>query len=275
MSGLTQEFNLSAERCIFVPGNHDVVDRLDAYTRRKDSTCLEEGEWFQEGKLVMARDAETYPLRFKPFSDGFYHKFLQRPYPVSYAEQGVAIPFWDTGIQFLTLNSCWQIDEFNRNRSGLHVEAVANAIKQAQKQETGARTSGELTAGKTLLRIAVWHHAVNGAEQMKDVDFLGNLQKNGVRIALHGDVHKMERGLIGYWHERRLHMIGSGSFGARATDRPESVPRLYNVLEIARDLTSIRVHTREQREPDGAWDGWYEWPNPEGKGRIAHYDIKW
>ena len=99
VSGLTHEFGLSAERCIFVPGNHDVVDRLDAYTRRKDAFGLKAGEWFQEGKLVMARDPDKYPLRFKPFSDGFYHKFLQRPYPADYAEQGIATPFWETGIQ--------------------------------------------------------------------------------------------------------------------------------------------------------------------------------
>ena len=107
---------------------------------------------------------------------------FQRPYPADYVQQGTAIPFWETGLQFLTLNSCWQIDEFNRKRAGLLPEAVAHAIKQAQKQEEDARKTGKLQAGKPLLRIAVWHHAVAGPEQMKDVDFLGNLQKNGVRI---------------------------------------------------------------------------------------------
>ena len=274
VSSLSREFALSAERCIFVPGNHDVVDRLDAYSRRKNSSGLNADEWFEVGQLVMARDAEKYALRFKPFSDGFYHKFLQRPYPIDYAEQGTAIPFWETRLQFITLNSCWQIDEFNRKRASLHPEAVAHAIKQAQKQEHEARQIGNLSAHENVLRIAAWHHSVAGAEQMKNVDFLGNLQKNGVRIVLHGDVHEMQRELIGYRHEKRVHIVGSGSFGARAEDRPESTPRLYNVLEIARDLKSARVHTREQRKPDGAWDGWHEWPDPEGgKGRLPYYDI--
>jgi len=66
------------------------------------------------------------------------------------------------------------------------------------------------------------------------------------------------------------------SFGAVGTDRPEATPRLYNVLEIARDLKSARVHTRCQPKPDGPWDGWYEWPDPDGgKGRVPCYDIKW
>ncbi len=80
VSGLTQAFNLSAERCILVPGNHDVAEPDDAYRRRKDSTGLKAGEWFQEGRLVMVRDPDKYPLRFKPFSDSFYHKFVQRAY---------------------------------------------------------------------------------------------------------------------------------------------------------------------------------------------------
>lgn len=274
VSGLTQEFGLSAERCIFVPGNHDVCDLREAYDWRDKSDGLKGGEWVKQGDVILARNEEKYPLRLKAFSDTFYHKFLQRPYPLDCSTQGFPIPFWEAGIQFLTLNSCWQIDQFHRKRSGLHVEAVANAIKQAQKQEGDARKAGQLGADKPLLRIAVWHHAVAGPEQMKDTDFLGNLQKSGVRLGLHGDVHEMQREQVGYRHQKAIHIVGSGSFGARAEDRPESTPRLYNVLEIARDLKSAKVHTRGQPKPDGSWQGWYEWESPKGgDGRVAFYDI--
>jgi hypothetical protein len=273
VSGLKTEFGFSAERCIFVPGNHDVVDRLDAYVRRKDESGLRPGEWLHQGQLVMAQDPVNYPLRFEPFSEFFYHPFLQRPYPLNYVDQGSAIPFWETGIQFITLNSCWEIDEFNRKRSSISPEAVAKALNQAQKQLEEAQSSGAFEFGRPLMRIATWHHSVAGPEQMKNVDFIGNLQKNGVRIALHGDVHEMRRELIGYYFQKRIHVVGAGSFGARGEDRPESTPRLYNVLEIKRDLSSARVHTRCQPKPDGAWDGYYEWPNPNGEGRVAYYDI--
>jgi hypothetical protein len=274
VSGLTQAFGLSAERCIFVPGNHDLSDLREAYDWRDKPDGLKDGEWVKQGDIILARNPEKYPLRLKCFSDSFFHKFLQRPYPLDSAAQGITIPFWETGIQFLALNSCWQIDRFHRKRSGMQVEAVANAIKQAHKQEDDARKAGELAAGKPLLRIAVWHHAVIGPEQMKDTEFLGNLYKNGVRLALHGDVHEMQRELVGYRHKKDIHIAGSGSFGARAEDRPEATPRLYNVLEIARDLKSLRVHTRCQPKADGPWDGWHEWPNPDGdKGRVPFYEI--
>ena len=224
----------------------------------------------EAGRNLPGANAEKYPLRFKAFSESFYHKFLQRPYPLEAAAQGIAIPFWETGIQFLALNSCWQIDQFNRKRAGLHPEAVANAIREAQKQETEARKSGQLATDKPLLRIAVWHHSVTAPDfKMADTDFLGHLQNNGVKVGLHGDVHEMRRELIGYWHDKKLHIVASGSFGAAAVDRPEATPRLYNLLEIARDFSSVRVHTRCQPKPDGAWGGWYEWPRPDGGDGVA------
>jgi GTPase SAR1 family protein len=274
-SGLTQEFGLSAERCIFVPGNHDVCDLQQAYDWREKSNGLKEDEWVRQGDVILVRNAEWYPLRFKPFSDNFYHKFLLKPYPEDYTAQGMTTSFWNTGLQFIMLNSCWQIDRFYRKRAGLLPEAVAHAIKQAQKQEE-TQKSGQLPQNKTLLRIAVWHHAVAGSEQIRNIDFLGNLQKNGVRLALHGDVHEMRRDLVGYWHQKRLHVVGSGSFGARAEDMPEAIPRLYNLLEISRDLKSARVHTRCQPRPDGPLEGWHTWPDPHGgKGKLSYFDIDW
>jgi hypothetical protein len=186
----------------------------------------------------------------------------------------MAIQFPETGLQFLTFNSCWQIDLFHRKRAGVHSDAVANALREAQLQETEARKSGQLK-GK-FLRIAVWHHAVGGAEQMKDIDFLGQLQNNGVRVALHGDIHELRRELIRPWENKVLHIAGAGSFASPADGRPESTPRLYNILEIQRDLGSARIHTRRQVRPDGAWDGYYEWPDPAGgSGRVPFYDLAW
>jgi GTPase SAR1 family protein/predicted MPP superfamily phosphohydrolase len=245
VSGITAEFGLSAERCVFVPGNHDVNEMDEAFEMRMAA----------EGSSVRVQSAK-YPQRFKLFSDSFYHKFLQRPYPLEVALQGAAVPFPETGIQFLTLNSCWEIDQFNRKRSGLNRDAVVKALKEAEKH-------------KARLTIALWHHAVAGPEQIKDTWFLDHLQNNGVRIALHGDVHEMRRDLIGYWHERKLHIVGAGSFGAHG-----AMPHLYNALEISRDLKSVRVHTRCQLTPDGAWRGWNEWPSTgDGEGCVPFYDI--
>jgi WD40 repeat protein len=275
ISALTKEFDLSAERCVFVPGNHDVRDLRETYDWRESAVGLKDGEWVKQGDIVLVRNPEKYQLRFKPFSDEFFHNFfVGKPYPMDYTIQGMAIPFWETGLQFLALNSCWQVDQFHRKRAGLHPEAVAYALKEAHRQEGEARKTDQIAAQSPLLRIAVWHHAVAGPDQIRETDFLGHLQNSGVKIALHGDVHELRRDVIGYYHTKKLFVVSSGSFGSSAADRPESTPRIYNLLEIQRDLTSARVHTRQQPKPNGPWKPWNEWPRPDGgEGGVPYYDI--
>ncbi len=277
LSGLIKRFDLSSERCILVPGNHDVEDTLDAFELRTDTQGLAPGTWVHQGNVVVAQHPDRYrQLRFKRFSDRFYHKLLQRPFPPEYAAQGIAIPFWDTRIQFLALNSCWQIDQFFRQRAGIHPDALAAAIAQAQEQVSDAVAAGTLKADDSILRIAVWHHAVTAGTNTADVkiddlSFLTNLENNDVKLALHGDVHEHRRSIVDHWKANKLHILGAGSFGARPDDRAPSTPCLYNLLEISRDLKSIRVHTRQQRTPNGAWEGWFEWPDRENPRRHADF----
>ena len=78
--------------------------------------------------------ATKYKNRFRDFSNSFFHKIVAvQSYPLESADQGISYLFDDTGIQFLTLNSAWQIDQFNRDRSGIHPEAVLNAVSHADK----------------------------------------------------------------------------------------------------------------------------------------------
>jgi hypothetical protein len=55
--------------------------------------------------------------------------------------------------------------------------------------------------------------------------------------------------------------------------RPESVPRLFNLLEVQRDLRSLRVHTRGQRKQGSAWGAWAEWPGEKRGEKRAFYDV--
>jgi hypothetical protein len=56
-------------------------------------------------------------------------------------------------------------------------------------------------------------------------------------------------------------------------DRPESTPRLYNLLEVARDHSKIRIHTRCLRKAGGAWEGWAVWPGKEANEKRSYYEI--
>ncbi|MFC1714169.1 metallophosphoesterase family protein [Candidatus Poribacteria bacterium] len=279
VSMLNKELGVSAQRCIFVPGNHDVQDMEESYdwymaeTRAREIEP-DEGLWHREGSVIFVPNKDEYPNRIKQFSDAFFHKIIQKPYPLEYDQQGIAYLFPDTKIQFLTLNSCWQIDQFNRKRSSLHPDAAAHAIEQADKQIQDAIERGDMKKRQKTLRFCVWHHSIQHRETMQNTDVVENLQKAGVRICLHGDVHEENREQYRYWRDDKMYIVGAGSFGSPAEGRPESIPRLYNLLEIERDFSSVRVHTRRQMKPDGSWEGGYEWPDPEGgKGRVPYYDI--
>ena len=41
----------------------------------------------KQGDIILALNAEKYPLRLKPFSDSFFQVLVQRPYPVDCAAQ--------------------------------------------------------------------------------------------------------------------------------------------------------------------------------------------
>ena len=223
------------------------------------------------------RNEDNYLLRLQKSSDAFFHKITaSTPYPLSAREQGVSYLFPDTRIQFITLNSAWRIDRFHRDRSGVSVEAVTNAIDNAERERMLAIGRGELDPDATLLRIGVWHHPISGEKPMKDLSFLDRLQRCGVSLVLHGDAHEVRSGLLGHHSAHgQLEVIGAGSLGARALDRPEATARAYNLLEIRRDLSSIRVHTREQPTIGSAWGGIFRWPaSASGDARYPYFDIR-
>ncbi len=259
---LVQRFKLSNKHCICVPGNHDTL-------RLKDLFYADLGP--NDSVIAVQRD-DVYPKRFEAFSRQFFRPALQSEYPLDFAKQGIPYLFPQPRIQFLTLNSCWQIDAFNPKRSAIHGDALANLIQTADEQVARARSSQELPSSANVLRIGVWHHAVTGTgnEKIQDDGFISQLQKDGVRVCLHGDIHKLSRELICYWHSRQMHVVGAGTFGAAAADRPESMPRSYNLLEVQPDLSKIRVHTRHRPRPTESWEPWAVWTKG-GSRATAHY----
>ena len=151
----------------------------------------------------------------------------------------------------------------------------ASDLVSADQEVSRARDEGRMGHEAPLLRIAVWHHPVTGNEKIKDDVFLGNLQKAGVRLCLHGHVHEDRADHVGYFHPTRsVHVAGAGSFGAPAHERPASVSRLDNVIEVKRDLSRARAHTRCLRKPTGAWEGWAVWPGAERDERRTYYEIE-
>jgi len=272
-SGLIEAFELTAQRCVVVPGNHDLWwDEPGAYDfkmgRQLDAARLRDGTYKQEGSGYLVRNEELYPRRFNNFSRFFYHPLFQLEYPLAPAEQGIPYFFPETGLQFLAFNSAWEIDEHFPARAGIGEEALTRALEKADQQVTTQKG-----VGASVLRVAVWHHPVTGNEKIAEDAFMQQLRQANVRLVLHGHVHEDRADLVGYTHPKQIRVAGAGSFGAPARERPESTPRLYNLLEIARDHTSINVHTRCLRKGGGAWEGWAVWEGDEPTAKKTFYQI--
>lgn len=280
VSALMERFHLTEQRCIVVPGNHDlswyVKDVYGLVPRREVKLeQLKPGHYVVvKDTLVLVRNEDLYPLRFRNFSKFFYEPLLGQEYPLRYQEQGSVRTFLESGLQFLAFNSAWEIDEHHPRRAGLHGGAIARALSNADAQLAQGGTSGEPLSGRSLLRIAVWHHPVTGADMMADDAFLERLRQADVRLCMHGHIHEDRADVAHYLHPtRKIHIVGAGSFGAPAEHRPEATPRLYNLMEIEHGLDGVRVHTRCRRKQDGAWEGFAVWPGASSTERRTYYDI--
>jgi small GTP-binding protein len=279
VSRLIERMGLTAQRCIIVPGNHDLSwDEEQLYDFRMKRQVKPEqlrlGSYVEKDDWLLLRNEERYALRFQNFSRFFYHPLMQQEYPLRFQEQGLVSTFPDSGLQFLAFNSAWEIDEHFPHRSSVNEGAISRALLRADEQLEQARSSDTLPPGQSLLRIAIWHHPVTGNEMMADVSFAERLRQADVRLCLHGHVHEERAELMHPLSpNRKMHVMGAGSFGAPAHDRPESTPRLYNVLEIARTRDRVRVHTRCRRKQGGAWEGWAVWPGASASERRTYYEI--
>lgn len=277
LDGLMKALNISPERCVICPGNHDASwDTPDMYVwqpeRKANVSSLNAAAYVRQGNGYLIQNPEHYPKRFENFGK-FIHQLLNRPYSLGPEQQFRSIIFDKPRIQFLALNSAWKIDEYFETRSGIHERALSEALLAAEEQLHCVREQKLLSADEKVLRMAVFHHPIAGNDKIKEDAFLDRLRQAGVCACLHGHVHEDRAELVGYMHPRRLYAIGAGSYGASAVERPESIPRLYNILEIPFDLRHIRVHTRCMRKPGGAWEGWAVWPGSGAHERLTYYDI--
>src|SRR5204863_3414150 len=133
---------------IIVPGNHDLSWNEQVYQwqhkRVVDVAKQAPGTFVPQGAGYLVRVEEAYPQRFLNFGK-FYHSLIQQPYPLKAEEQGLSFLFPDTRVQFLALNSAWEIDEFFQDRSGINDSALASGLLKADEQIKKAKDANTLT----------------------------------------------------------------------------------------------------------------------------------
>ncbi|MEW6498117.1 MAG: CHAT domain-containing protein, partial [Cyanobacteriota bacterium] len=170
-------------------------------------------------------------------------------------------------ILFLALNSCWEIDHHYGARAGIHPNALANAVDQILSENYD-----------DWLKIAVWHHPVNGSESMKNSAFLEQLAVTGFQLGIHGHIHEAKDENFQYDTKRGLRVIAAGTFGAPTHEQVTGIPLQYNLLSLDPETGELTVETRKKEKADGAWSAdarWGDKNNPVPRYAIPlRYSLK-
>jgi hypothetical protein len=240
-------------RVIVVPGNHDidwvmsrsamdlvptedVPENLASELYRADT--LYRWDWKKQ-ELFRVSNVSMYEQRMDAywrFFDQFYAA-VPSLLRVSRGSPANLYSLWDGRIGVAAFNSCHGNDCF--------------AFHGSIPREVVARAHLDLMdAGGFGLLIAVWHHNVEGPPyrtDYMDVDIVRGMIGRGFRLGLYGHQHRAEAVPIQIHLADRetMAVVSAGSLCAGARELPTGAHRGYNIIEIADDLRSARVHIRE------------------------------
>ena len=241
-------------RLIMVPGNHDIdwntarsallpVKKEDFPAQLNAALHSETSDFrwdWSTQTLYRIEDPDLYERRLEPFWQ-FFGKFYAGADGLLDVKAGADASLFslcDDRIGLAAYNSCHGNDCF--------------AFHGMIRRESIARSHLDLEdIGEVYdLRIAVWHHSIDGPPyhtDYMDIDIVRGMIGRGFRLGLYGHQHKTQVTPREVWlpDRERMAVVSAGSLCAGAEELPTGVHRQYNVLEITEDFTRVRVHVRE------------------------------
>ena len=254
LNDLTDRFVGGDKRfAIIVPGNHDVSDlHFRQSLKPIDATLGAKTElveqlfspnsplrWsWKEFTLYEVSDLELYKRRFDAFAT-FYGEFYegQRSYSTNPEKQIEIFDFPDWNVSVAGFNSCYNNDLLNK-QGGIHPDCIAKA---------GNHFRSYLYQNR--LRIAVWHHSIEGPPMKVDYmdpDIVQNFIDSGFSLGFHGHQHRPE-----FLNSRFRHGVDRGiaiiSAGTLCGNAAQGSRRAYNLVELDTDTMSGRLSVREMK----------------------------
>ena len=257
LNELTARFISSDKRrLIVVPGNHDVSDphfrqslapvHVTTDTRQALSEQLftpgSRLRWsWREFALYRIADSTIYGRRFDAFVD-FYSRLYEgkRQYSTDPAKQFDIFDFPDWGLTVVGFSSCSDNDPLNKQGS-IHPDCIA---------EAGNQLRGPLYHNR--LRMAVWHHGIEGPPPMVDYmdpDIVQNLIDGGYSLGFHGHQHRPQYldARFRYHSDRRIAVVSAGTVCGSTAYR---FARAYNLIELDTEARRGLLHVREMLNED-------------------------
>lgn len=245
-------FEGDRSRIIIVPGNHDVdwntarqsmevVDKPGVPIRKLLNTPNSPFRWDWNNKqLLIIKDPVLYERRFQHYRD-FHQSFYSSTSAPVYSDPKGYLELFELceeRIIVAAFNSCHDNDCF-KDQGAIPEEAIARA-------HLGIKDRGKRYA----LKMAVWHHSVEGPPNLSDYMDVGLVKRmidRGFSLGLHGHQHRAETANhhINLPQKTDMVVVSAGSLCAGLHELPSGVQRQYNVIEISDEFDSCRVHVRE------------------------------
>jgi 3',5'-cyclic AMP phosphodiesterase CpdA len=203
--------DLSQQRVILVPGNHDV------------NWFLSEAYFFE----CMAHRKKPEPPYGQKYH--FWHQFLQQ----FYQDKPLGKQLWhgfdlsEFGILVVALDSC--IKESHRKDD--HYGWLG--ISQVKEATTWFE---ELDSCHQYAHVAIFHHnpirhSTNDDENLRDWDEVRLYFEKSVDLILHGHRHESYRSELGNLGGKKIIILGAGSAGLDQEKIPSS-PNQYQIIKI-------------------------------------------
>ena len=242
-------------RVVIVPGNHDMDWNLafaamevvpDAEMPKNLPRALYEPDsiyrWdWSSRRLFRIKDKAAYGQRLAAFWTLFerFYAGVEGMLRVSAWSDANLYSLDEGRIAVAAFNSCSGNDCF--------------AFQGSIPREVVAQAHLDLKDfGPWRLRMAVWHHDVEGpphrADYM-DVDIIRGMIGRGFRLGLYGHQHRLQ---ITPQHahlltKETMAIASAGSLCAGRAELPAGAVRGYSIIEIGDDYKGARVHVREMR----------------------------
>lgn len=240
-------------RLVMVPGNHDIdwntankafepVDPKDIPYNLASVLYADRSDYRLDWKsltLLRIADRSLYEQRLNAFWS-FFEKFyagLSGLLSVHPRADANLFSLCDGRIGVAAFNSCDNNDCY--------------AFHGLIRKEAIARSHLNLNDSAHVfdLRIAVWHHSIEGPPyrtDYMDLDIVRGMIGRGFRLGLYGHQHKTQITPQQIWlpDRERMAVVSAGSLCAGSQELPTGINRQYNVLEISPDFRSVRVHVR-------------------------------
>jgi predicted phosphohydrolase len=240
-------------RVILVPGNHDV----DWNAAHASMTVVEEKDYppdlaraiFAESsdfrwdwkarKLYKITDRTKYDSRLDRYWEFFTRFYNGVPGLLRVSAGADANLFELAGgrIAIAAFNSCHGNDCYAHH--GM-IERSVIARAHLDFRDTGKAYD---------LCMAIWHHNMEGPpykSDYMDVDIVRGMIGRGFRVGLYGHQHKVQIAPHQVYlpDQERMAVISAGSLCAGAAELPTGTYRSYNLIEIADDFVSAKIHVR-------------------------------